>query len=186
LSEQVTVSQLLDAREALERILTLQLHPQTNHRIARITKFLDEEKAFFIAVRDPLVRKYGEADVADPTNFQIMPGMAGWAKYAEQVQTVMTEKVLFPFAKLNMSDLPVISPKEYMALEFMLVGPEDLAADEEEQLAHRAGVRAAQRAAMKVAADLEAEAPPAVVEPAPAKKLKIVKKPVAESPPAND
>jgi hypothetical protein len=179
LSEHVTVQQLLDARESLERILTLALHPQTNHRLARITKFLDEEKSFFLAVRDPLVRRYGEADKTDPTNHQIMPGMPGWLTYAEQIQTVMQEKVFFPFLKISMNDLPPLTPKEYMALSFMLEGGEEVASEEQQHLAVREAARTARRKAMAIA-----ENPLELPAAAPTKpsKVKVVKKAVAEKP----
>lgn len=161
MTEYVTVDQLVDGREALERILGLALHPVTNHRLVRITKFLDEEKLFFLAARDPLVRKYGEADPKDETAHSVQPGMKNWPLYVEAVSELLAEKIPFPFNKIKVVDLPPLTPKELMKLQFMIEGvPADekqveAEAAEDEIIKTRAEERAKRREAIKTAKKAE-------------------------------
>lgn len=119
--ELVSVDRLLAGSQIIKRIGDLSLPPNVARHVADIAKFLSEEMVFFLGAQDALVRTLGELS-PDKTQYKCQPGMARHGEFVAAIDKLALEEVTFPFAKIDVAVLGNLTPKETVALNFMLTG----------------------------------------------------------------
>jgi len=125
----VTVAQLLTAEPVVAAVAEKPVAARHTYALARINRFVSEEKAFFGALRDSLITKYGEPLLSEQGlvvkgSFQILPTMEKFPLYMGAIKEILDQEVVFPFKKLDVAAFgdDTLTASQMGSLEFMLTG----------------------------------------------------------------
>jgi len=113
----VKLSQVLDADQALKRLVEVKLPSKAAWRVAVITGKLNPMLAAFEATRREIAIKCGASE-GNPVPRERM------AEFVEELNALVAEEEEVEFIKLRLSDLgdALITPADLMALEFLIDG----------------------------------------------------------------
>jgi hypothetical protein len=111
----LTIGKLLNAKPALEKLLSLDLPAATAFRMARLTRELNTALESFDDVRQKIIKKHNpEGKDALPSETQ--------AVIIEELNTVAAEKITISFEPISLNALgdAVMSASDAMALDFLI------------------------------------------------------------------
>jgi hypothetical protein len=111
----LTIGKLLNAKPALEKLLSLDLPAATAFRMARLTRELNTALESFDDVRQKIIKKHNpEGKDALPSETQ--------AVIIEELNTVAAEKITISFEPISLNALEGTSmtATDAMALDFLI------------------------------------------------------------------
>ena len=85
--------EIFNAREPLQKLLGKELPVKIAYSLAKMANKLNEEFKTIEAVRNGLVKKYGEADKDNPQQIRVDPEGDKYPKFVDELTELMNQEV---------------------------------------------------------------------------------------------
>jgi hypothetical protein len=129
MTTEIKLGQAIMAAETISELIKTEVSPTLGWKLAKIGKYLEEEAHFFFAVRDKLLKKYGD-EVKDKdgkgTGRYGSPeaNTPNWVEYITALNPLSDESIPFPFKKIALSEFgnAKLSTMQILRMEFMIDG----------------------------------------------------------------